>query len=123
MNLSNYSSRSFVLFGDDTKIYKDSIKGLGGKWNPNLTNPITGERFGGWIFSNEKLNDVTKEFGVLLLEKTSLSEPIVVSESTEAYSHLPSYDESEVYNVKPRSHLISNMAFLCLVFMFCYVVG
>ena len=123
MNLSNYSSRSFVLFGDDTKIYKGSIKGLGGKWNHNLTNPITGERFGGWIFSNEKLNDVTKEFGVLLLEKTSLSEPIVVSESTEASLSSFEDEEFQTNDVKPRSHLISNMAFLCFVFMLCYVVG
>jgi len=45
-----YSQKSFVLTGDNTKKYKEDIKSLGGKWNSNLTNKETGEKFKGWIF-------------------------------------------------------------------------
>jgi hypothetical protein len=49
MEIKNYTDKSFVLCGEETKNHKDYIKELGGKWNPNLT---TGP---GWIFSiNQK---------------------------------------------------------------------
>ena len=36
MNIEDYSKYSFVVRGDDTKIYKHNLKELGGKRNPNL---------------------------------------------------------------------------------------
>ena len=54
MQLQDYSERSFVIFGDDTKIHKDKLKELGGKYNSNLS---IGK---GWIFSKksqEKVNE------------------------------------------------------------------
>jgi hypothetical protein len=53
LNIQEYSAKSFVVRGN-TKEYKDKLKSLGGKWNPNLTDKETGSRFGGWIFGNNK---------------------------------------------------------------------
>jgi hypothetical protein len=48
-NVLKYSAKSIVLTGD-TRMYKEEIKALGGKWNSRLTNKETKEKFGGWIF-------------------------------------------------------------------------
>lgn len=53
IKLTNYTSKSFVITGDDTVSYKESLKKLGGKWNSRLTNKETGQKFGGWIFYND----------------------------------------------------------------------
>ena len=48
LTIQNYSERSVVVFGEDTKKYKDKLKELGGKYNSNLSiGP-------GWIFSIKK---------------------------------------------------------------------
>lgn len=49
MEIKDYTDKSFVLCGNETKNHKDYIKELGGKWNASLkTGP-------GWIFSmNQK---------------------------------------------------------------------
>lgn len=52
-----YSEKSFAIFGD-TKPIKDELKALGGKFNPNLTDPDNGERVAGWIFSVKKYDQV-----------------------------------------------------------------
>jgi hypothetical protein len=105
MQLINYSDRSFVLFGDDTRNHKDLIKSLGGKWNGGLINPITDERFGGWIFSNKNLNAVYEILGNYIIDETEEPElPRVV--------------------VKPiNKNIIYNIVFLCFVFMVCYIIG
>ena len=46
INIENYSDKSFVVRGNDTVKFKDTLKELGGKWNSMLKNG------GGWIFSN-----------------------------------------------------------------------
>jgi len=52
MEIQDYTDKSFVLFGDDTRKYKDCIKEMGGKWNANLkVGP-------GWIFSNNQKDSV-----------------------------------------------------------------
>ena len=52
MEIQDYTDKSFVLFGDDTKKYKDYIKEMGGKWNANL-------KIGpGWVFSNNQKDSV-----------------------------------------------------------------
>ena len=114
MQLFNYSERSFVLFGEDTINHRDLIKSLGGRWNRNLTNPITGERFGGWIFSNKKLNVVSETLGNYIDELTPEA----------FYLYQPSEPELPRVVVKPvNSNVIYNMVFLCFVFMLCYVIG
>jgi hypothetical protein len=45
MNIEDYSRYSFALYGESTKNYKDQLKALGGKYNPNLKGKP------GWIFS------------------------------------------------------------------------
>jgi hypothetical protein len=114
MHSINYSDRSFVLFGEDTKTHKDLIKSLGGSWNRNLRNPITGERFGGWIFSNERFNAVSNVLGnyIDLPSDPELQQPYVTTS-----------DEYLPQQAVKSSYLISNMAFICFVFMLCYIIG
>jgi len=57
MELTEYSEKSFVVFGD-TKPYKDSLKALGGKFNSKLK--IEGEETPGWIFSKKQSEKVQK---------------------------------------------------------------
>jgi hypothetical protein len=133
MHSINYSDRSFVLFGEDTKTHKDLIKSLGGSWNRNLRNPITGERFGGWIFSNGRFNAVSNVLGnyiepsdEYLPSAPELQQPYATSDE-----YLPSAPElqqppsDEYISSAPvkSSDLISNMLFLCFVFMFCYIIS
>lgn len=48
-----YSDKAFAVIGD-TKPIKDTLKGLGGKFNPYL------KCGAGWIFNLKKLDDVQK---------------------------------------------------------------
>jgi hypothetical protein len=51
MEIEAYTEKSFVLKGD-TRMYKDEIKNLGGKWNTLLKcGPA-------WIFPNTKKENV-----------------------------------------------------------------
>lgn len=122
MQLINYSERSFVLFDEDTINHRDLIKSLGGRWNRNLTNPITGERFGGWIFSNGRLNAVSSVLGNYIIQEQDDFEPI---NSDIPIPYAPSSPELQQDIVKPvkQSYIISNMIFLCFVFMMCYIIG
>ena len=66
MEIQDYTDKSFVLFGDDTKKYKDCIKEMGGKWNANL-------KIGpGWVFSSNQ-KDSVREW----LKSTNESTPII----------------------------------------------
>ena len=50
-----YSDASFVLYGEDSKELKDEIMEHGGRWNPNLKNPLyPKERLKAYIFSNKR---------------------------------------------------------------------
>ena len=52
LSIQSYSDKSFVVRGKDTKIVKDKLKELGGKWNSNLKDG------GGWIFTNKNKKEV-----------------------------------------------------------------
>ena len=56
MEIINYSEKCFVITGEDTRVYKEQIKSLGGKWNVRLKNGLKG-----WVFPIQKLSDV-KQF-------------------------------------------------------------
>ena len=58
MQMEDYSARSFVVFGPETKTHKTSLKNLGGKYNGRLK--IVGSFPGGpaWIFSNKARESV-----------------------------------------------------------------
>lgn len=58
LSIQTYTDKSFVLTGEDTLLYKDDIKRLGGKWNARLTNKETKERFGAWLFWSDKRSEV-----------------------------------------------------------------
>lgn len=53
MKMEVYSEKSFVIRGENTKLYTLQLTQLGGKWNKNLRGG------GGWIFSNKKLEEAT----------------------------------------------------------------
>ena len=58
IELIQYSDRSYALFGEGTKQIKDELISLGCRYNRFLTNPSTGQKRPGWIFSINKLNKV-----------------------------------------------------------------
>lgn len=59
IELIDYNTKSIALKGD-TKPHKDSLgkNGLRGLYNSKLTDPRTGEKFAGWIFSNAQRTQV-----------------------------------------------------------------
>ena len=57
INILEYSEKAIVVFGD-TKPIKDTLKGLGGRFNFRLTHPKTGNKLAGWIFSKAKTQEV-----------------------------------------------------------------
>lgn len=125
MQLINYSERSFVIFGDDTVIYKELIKTLGGKWNRNLTHPITGKKFAGWIFSNRRLTDVSeklKEYMTQSVVPSAPPAPVEVFAPLEVIEE-EMEEEMEEEIKKKKTYVFSNTLFMCFVFALCYVIG
>lgn len=60
MEIKQYTEKSFVVVGDGTKEYKTQLANLGGRWNGSLKDKETEEKFGGWIFSNVRKEQVEK---------------------------------------------------------------
>jgi len=58
IELVQYSDRSYALFGEGTKEIKDELKNLGCRYNKFLTDPKTGQKRPGWIFSISKLDKI-----------------------------------------------------------------
>lgn len=55
LTLSDYTDKSVVVQGEDTRTYKEELKMIGGKYNANLkTGP-------GWIFPKNKEHEI-KDF-------------------------------------------------------------
>jgi len=46
--------KSYVIFGDDTKIYREKIKAIGGHFTKNFTHSVPDECSCGWIISARK---------------------------------------------------------------------
>lgn len=53
IKLEDYSAKCIVVYGD-TKVHKEKLKELGGKYNGNLS---VGP---GWVFSNKKREELMK---------------------------------------------------------------
>jgi hypothetical protein len=66
IKVEDYSSKSIVVYGE-TKIYKEKLKELGGKYNGNLS---VGP---GWVFSNKKKDEIIEW-------QKSLSSSSIISE-------------------------------------------
>lgn len=60
ITVENYSDKSFVVRGEGTRGFKDTLKVIGGKWNRSLTDSKTRELFSAWIFSNNMRPAVLK---------------------------------------------------------------
>ena len=59
--LKNLFKHSFVLHGNDTIIYKNVLKELGGQWNRKIQ---------GWMFPNKKINDVFEILGEFIKDES-----------------------------------------------------
>ena len=57
ISIEVYTPKSFVVRGE-TQPHKESLKGLGGKWNSSLTDRNNGEKFGAWLFWSDKRSEV-----------------------------------------------------------------
>jgi hypothetical protein len=81
--IEDYTAKSFVVRGE-TREHKDSLKSLGGKWNSALTDRESGDKFGAWLFWNEKRNDIQKwlEKGCKPVAPSSSSTTMFTSQST-----------------------------------------
>jgi hypothetical protein len=53
----DYSEKALAVFGD-TRLIKDQLKALGGRFNPKLTHE--GTKKAGWIFSKSKEQEVNE---------------------------------------------------------------
>jgi len=58
MEVIEYTEKSIVVFGEETRNKVSQIKALGGRFNPTLTHPATKNKFAGWIFSKKKKEQV-----------------------------------------------------------------
>lgn len=58
LNIIDYSDKSIVVFGSNTKTFKEQLKALGGRFNPNLKVRDGFEGGVGWIFSNKNRDTV-----------------------------------------------------------------
>ena len=58
LNIINYTDKSIVVFGPDTKTYKEQFKALGGGFNRYLQVREGFEGGTGWIFSNKNRDKV-----------------------------------------------------------------
>lgn len=78
LEIVDYSEKAIAVFGD-TKVIKDQLKELGGRFNPSLN--YNGEKRAGWIFSKKKADEVRN---------------LTASEKVEAVEELPALPE-EIY--------------------------
>jgi hypothetical protein len=71
LTIEDYSEKSFVVYGENTKIHIDKLKELGGKYNSNL-------KIGpGWIFSNTRKEKVQEYFNNIDMSKIIPDEEIM----------------------------------------------
>lgn len=63
INLIDYSNKCIVISGD-TKPIKDTLKELGGSFNPRLRNPLTNSQLVGWVFPKSKENILKEKLGL-----------------------------------------------------------
>lgn len=61
LNMVMYSAKSFIVFGDSTRIHKESLKALGGKYNGRLKVKPGFNGGPGWIYPIN-LNSKVSEF-------------------------------------------------------------
>jgi len=67
IEIIDYSDKSILVKGTDTKKFKEELKGLNGRWNASL---------GGWIFSKKKKPEVMKLFNKVDEEENESDEEV-----------------------------------------------
>lgn len=82
MEIIDYTEKSLVIFGEETKNCIEKLKQIGARYNKSLTHPTTKEKFSGWVLSKkqkDKLNDllnakvdICEKFADLNLNETKL---------------------------------------------------
>jgi hypothetical protein len=60
LEVINYSEKSIVLRGKKTKEWTNRLKEEGGRFNPSLTDPITSNKFCGWLFKKSDQDKINK---------------------------------------------------------------
>jgi len=85
MTCQDYSEKSVVVRGEDTRKYKETLKQLGGKWNPSL------QGGGGWIFSKKQEEQVKHliKTGEISETEEKKKEPRVTSKEPRVTSKEP----------------------------------
>jgi hypothetical protein len=78
--IRSYSDKAFILYGEDTKKFKDEIKTFGAKWNSSLS----GSQGKAWVLSNKKLEDIKKWIN----EKTGIEATLLEKEEKVAKPEL-----------------------------------
>lgn len=78
MEIIDYSEKSFVLIGEDTKIYKEQLKKLNGKFSKVLDKEICKDGIG-WIFSKKNRERVDKFLADLSTQKSDTLLPTVIT--------------------------------------------
>lgn len=89
LTLTDYGEKAVAIFGDSRNI-KDDLKALGGRFNPKLTDPATGEKKAGWIFPKAKRTELenlidNREQASKLVMDDSDPDNVFVSESITDY--------------------------------------
>jgi DNA topoisomerase-1 len=108
VKIIDYSEKSIVVIGD-TEPFKDMLKKLGGRFNPNLT--VGGEKTPGWIFGKSKLQKVQDELGI------EVEEPVEAEEEAEEEQVKPNvkiinYSEKSIAvigDTKPLSNILKEL--------------
>lgn len=105
--IHDYSERSIAVFGSDTKTHKDTLKELGGKFNPALTDPKNPEsKAAGWIFSKSKLEQV-KSFIESLTTSIVQAKPSYAAKSTSTRLTSKAIQQNEDLHNKRESSIES----------------
>lgn len=98
MEIIEYTEKSIVVCGD-TKLHKDKLKAMGGKWNANFTNKKTGEKFGAWMFPKIKM-DIVKNWQLSLSKRPDTPMPSPVSSDKEGKKDEENYETGYDYGYR-----------------------
>jgi stringent starvation protein B len=108
MEVYEYSERSVVAIGEHTKLLKDHLKAIGGKFNPNLTIKAE-EKQKGWVFSIRKKDELLSLANKSIDEIKSIAERANKSAENAKMSRPPEIEKGTLPFIYPY-----NKAFVVL---------
>jgi hypothetical protein len=65
LEIINYTERSIAVRGLKTKEFSQRLREEGGKFNMNLKDPVTGNKFSGWIFRKNEYDRIKNLLKIL----------------------------------------------------------